>query len=46
MIDPSGVLRFRHFGEGAYAETENAIRLLLTEAGNDVSDIQPRFATN
>lgn len=44
MIDPNGVLRFRHFGEGAYAETEDAIRLLLTEAGEDVSDITPRFA--
>ena len=43
MIDPDGVLRFRHFGEGAYAETENAIRLLLTEAGQDVSGITPRF---
>ena len=46
MIDPNGNLRFRHFGEGQYAETEQAIRLLLTEAGNDVSDIDPTFTLN
>ena len=46
IIDPKGNLRFRHFGEGRYADTENAIRLLLTEAGNDVSDITPRFTLN
>ena len=46
MIDPNGTLRFRHFGEGQYAETEQAIRLLLTEAGNDVSDIDPTFTLN
>ena len=43
IVDPNGDLRFRHFGEGKYAETEHAIRLLLTEAGNDVSDIEPEF---
>ena len=36
----------RRFVEGQYAETEQAIRLLLTEAGNDVSDIEPTFALN
>lgn len=43
ILDPDGYLRFKHFGEGKYAETEQAIRLLLTEAGNDVSEIQPTF---
>ena len=46
MVDPNGNLRFRHFGEGQYAETEQAIRLLLTEAGNDISDIDPTFKLN
>ncbi len=29
LIDQNGVLRMTHFGEGGYAETENAIRDLL-----------------
>jgi cytochrome c biogenesis protein CcdA/thiol-disulfide isomerase/thioredoxin len=33
LIDARGHLRYFHFGEGAYAETEAAIRLLLREAG-------------
>ena len=43
IFDPAGNLRFRHFGEGKYAETEQAIRLLLTEAGNDVTGIEPTY---
>lgn len=39
LIDRHGVVRYRHFGEGAYAETENQIRNLLTEAGADLSNI-------
>jgi thiol-disulfide isomerase/thioredoxin len=39
LIGPDGQLRYRHFGEGAYVETEQAIRDALTEAGWDVSDI-------
>ena len=34
LIDARGRVRFVHFGEGAYAETERAIRSLLAEAGN------------
>ena len=33
LIDRDGVIRFRHFGEGKYAETEQEIRRLLEEAG-------------
>jgi cytochrome c biogenesis protein CcdA/thiol-disulfide isomerase/thioredoxin len=33
LIDASGRVRYWHFGEGAYAETEMAIRSLLSEAG-------------
>jgi cytochrome c biogenesis protein CcdA/thiol-disulfide isomerase/thioredoxin len=35
LIDARGRVRLVHFGEGAYAETEAAIRGLLAEAGND-----------
>lgn len=31
LIDKRGVLRYRHTGEGAYAETEAMIRSLLAE---------------
>jgi cytochrome c biogenesis protein CcdA/thiol-disulfide isomerase/thioredoxin len=34
LIDARGRVRLVHFGEGAYAETEAAIRSLLAEAGN------------
>lgn len=33
LIDRRGVVRFRHIGEGAYAETEAMIRRLLDERG-------------
>ena len=33
LIDQNGVIQFRHFGEGRYAETEEEIRRLLQEAG-------------
>ena len=39
LIDQEGFLRYNHIGEGAYEETENKIRALLTEADYDVSDI-------
>lgn len=35
LIDAKGIVRQYHFGEGKYAETEQAIRKLLTEAGRD-----------
>ena len=34
LIDARGRVRLVHFGEGAYAETEAAIRGLLADAGN------------
>ena len=33
LIDQDGVIRYTHFGEGRYAETEEKIRELLNEAG-------------
>jgi hypothetical protein len=33
LVDKRGVVRYRHIGEGAYAETEAMIRRLLAEAG-------------
>jgi cytochrome c biogenesis protein CcdA/thiol-disulfide isomerase/thioredoxin len=33
LIDARGQVRYAHFGEGAYGETERAIRKLLAEAG-------------
>ena len=38
LIDQDGVIRYTHFGEGKYAETEEEIRKLLAEAGADLSD--------
>ena len=37
LIDKDGVVRYTHFGEGRYAETEEMIRKLLLEAGADFS---------
>ena len=39
LIDHDGKIRYMHFGEGAYDETEMKIRDILTEAGFDVSDV-------
>jgi cytochrome c biogenesis protein CcdA/thiol-disulfide isomerase/thioredoxin len=35
LIDAEGRVRYTHFGEGAYDETETAIRALLAEAGRE-----------
>ncbi len=35
LIDADGNVRYLHFGEGNYAETEQAIRTLLRDAGHD-----------
>jgi cytochrome c biogenesis protein CcdA/thiol-disulfide isomerase/thioredoxin len=35
LIDSRGRVRYTHFGEGAYDETEGAIRTLLREAGKE-----------
>ena len=37
LIDKDGVIRYQHFGEGDYAETELEIRKLLEEAGADLT---------
>ena len=37
LVDKEGFVRYTHFGEGAYDETEEQIRLLLAEAGADLS---------
>ena len=34
LIDTDGQVRYVHFGEGAYSNTEEAIRTLLAEAGD------------
>tara|TARA_Y100000590_G_C15743237_1_gene1021058 strand:- start:3594 stop:4829 length:1236 start_codon:yes stop_codon:yes gene_type:complete len=39
LIDARGKLRYSHFGEGYYSETEQQIQELLIEAGADLSDI-------
>ena len=39
LIGADGELKYSHFGEGEYVETEHKIREALTEAGYDVSDI-------
>ena len=33
LVDKKGIVRYRHIGEGDYAETEAMIRRLLTEGG-------------
>src|SRR3989344_5601665 len=40
LIDAQGYIRYTHFGEGAYEETEEAIRSLLAEIGVNVSGQQ------
>jgi thiol-disulfide isomerase/thioredoxin len=40
LIDKDGVIRYTHFGEGGYGETELAIRELLRDAGADLSGIE------
>ena len=39
LIDKDGYIRYTHFGEGAYEETEEKIRELLAERGSDLSGI-------
>ena len=39
LVDKNGEIRFRHFGEGRYAETEQRIRELLAETGVSLADI-------
>ncbi|WP_425964697.1 cytochrome c biogenesis protein DipZ [Rhizobium nepotum] len=37
LIDAKGQIRYHHFGEGNYRQTEQAIQDLLREAGNDLA---------
>ena len=39
LIDKDGFIRYTHFGEGRYEQTEQWIRALLEEAGADLSEI-------
>lgn len=38
LIDKDGIVRYVHFGEGKYEETEKAIRLLLEETGTKIKE--------
>ena len=38
LVDKDGVVRYTHWGEGGYAETEQMIRKLLVEADHDFID--------
>ncbi len=38
LVDAEGNIRYTHFGEGDYDETEEWIQSLLREAGHDVKD--------
>ena len=40
LIDKDGVIRYTHFGEGEYTETEDEIRAVLAELGGDVAGIE------
>ena len=44
LIDQNGVIRYQHFGEGAYAETEAMIRELIEETGVNLSAVAPLAA--
>ena len=37
LIDQNGMIQYRHFGEGKYAETEEEIRKLLEETGASIA---------
>lgn len=41
LIDADGYVRYTHFGEGGYEETDSAIASLLQEAGVDVDAMHP-----
>ena len=40
LVDKNGRIRYTHFGEGKYDETEQMIQQLLSETGQSVSDIK------
>ncbi len=39
LVDKDGVVRYTHFGEGAYAENEDVIRELLAETGSSLPNV-------
>ncbi len=41
LIDAKGQIRYQHFGEGNYRQTEQAIQDLLREAGSDMPQSAP-----
>ncbi|NCN06650.1 MAG: cytochrome c biogenesis protein DipZ [Candidatus Pacebacteria bacterium] len=41
LIDAEGLIRYTHFGEGKYDETERVIQNLLKEAGSIITDTTP-----
>ncbi len=41
LIDAKGQIRYQHFGEGNYRQTEQAIQDLLREAGSDMAQSAP-----
>jgi hypothetical protein len=41
LIDKDGILRYQHFGEGAYFEVEQWIRTLLEETGANLRLVDP-----
>ena len=41
LIDAKGQIRYQHFGEGNYPQTEQAIQDLLREAGSDMAQSAP-----
>lgn len=41
LIDAKGQIRYHHFGEGNYRQTEQAVQDLLREAGSEVGSTAP-----
>lgn len=41
LVGADGLVFYRHFGEGRYDETEEAIRAALEAAGRDLSGVRP-----
>jgi hypothetical protein len=44
-VDQEGIIRYNHFGEGAYDETEKQIRRLLESGGADLSAVPKGLQT-
>jgi len=45
LIDAQGNIRHQHFGEGAYAETEQMIQALLKEANSSKADVNSELVS-